>query len=242
MNKNVPSKADIKLIHSLAKKKAREESALFVVEGKKMVAEALASGLEIEAVYYRDTIGEEMMSRISLLSSPSPALAVVRQPAPDKLKEEGITLVLDGVRDPGNLGTILRLAEWFGIENVVCSTDCVDVFNPKTVQSTMGTILRKVPLYTDIHEFITDQRAADIPVYVTALSGDNIYSSGINRLSRAVFVMGSENNGVSPQIMSLATGALFIPPFPATCNTGRSESLNVAIATSILCYELRRPR
>ena len=143
--------------------------------------------------------------------------------------------------DPGNLGTILRLAEWFGIENVVCSTDCVDVFNPKTVQSTMGTILRKVPLYTDIHEFITAERAAGIPVYVTALSGDNIYASGINRLSRAVFVMGSENNGVSPQIMSLATGALFIPPFPATCNTGRSESLNVAIATSILCYELRRP-
>ncbi len=143
------STADIKRIRSLAQKKFRDESGLFVVEGEKMVAEALASSFAVEAVYRREEIGEKAMERISSLSSPSPALAVVRQKpeSPLTLPDKGLCLVLDGIRDPGNLGTLLRIAAWFGIAAVYASSDCVDWYNPKVVQATMGALFR-VPFHT----------------------------------------------------------------------------------------------
>ena len=132
------SKNELRQVRSLAQKKFRDESELFVVEGEKMVSEALASGFEVMSVYRRDEIGEEAMARLSMLSSPSPVLAVVRQPAPAAFRpSKGLFLALDGIRDPGNLGTILRVADWFGIDGVVASPDTVELYNPKVVQANM---------------------------------------------------------------------------------------------------------
>ena len=154
------SNNEIKRIKSLQQKKFRDESGLFIVEGEKMVEEALNSGFQVEAVYRKDDIGETAMSRISSLASPSPVLAVVRKPADSKIEnvaslkplisEGGLFLALDTIRDPGNLGTILRIADWFGIKAVFASADTVDVFNPKVVQATMGAVFRVKLHYLDL--------------------------------------------------------------------------------------------
>ena len=204
LSDRIPSRAEIRLIRSLGQKKFREELGLFVVEGEKMVGEALTQKrFPVEAVYRLSDVGEEVMGRMSHLSSPSPALAVLRIPqeemqdnAPPPALPSGLCLGLDSVRDPGNVGTILRLADWFGIDTVYLSPDCVDLYNPKTVQATMGSIFR--------------QRA------VTC-------------------------DGLSPALMAAATRRLHIPSF--ACNPdGAAESLNVAIATAVTCYEFRRRR
>lgn len=233
------SKSEIKFIRSLAQKKFRDEHSMFIVEGEKMVQEAIDSELEVVSIYRRDEIGEEAMSRISLLSSPSPVLAVVKMGKTDeKLYEcKGVSLALDSVRDPGNMGTILRVADWFGIENIFCSRDCVELYNPKTVQSSMGAIFRKKVIYTDLLEVISSYSDAGVPVYGTFLDGENIYSHELNR-ENALIVMGSENNGISDAVASKISQKLLIPPYPANSRT--SESLNVAIATAILCAEFRR--
>ena len=144
------SKNELRQVRSLAQKKFRDESGLFVVEGEKMVSEALASGFEVVSVYRRDEIGEEAMARLSMLSSPSPVLAVVRQPAPAAFRpSKGLFLALDGIRDPGNLGTILRVADWFGIDGVVASPDTVELYNPKVAlpvgRCRRRTCVRNVP-------------------------------------------------------------------------------------------------
>lgn len=233
------SKSEIKFIRSLAQKKFRDEHSMFIVEGEKMVQEAIDSELEVVSVYRRDEIGEEAMSRISLLSSPSPALAVVKMGKTDEKVYEckGVSLALDSVRDPGNMGTILRVADWFGIENIFCSRDCVELYNPKTVQSSMGAIFRKKVIYTDLLEVISSYSDAGVPVYGTFLDGENIYSHELNR-ENALIVMGSENNGISEAVARKISQKLLIPPYPADSRT--SESLNVAIATAILCAEFRR--
>ena len=158
------SKNELRQVRSLAQKKFRDESGLFVVEGEKMVSEALASGFEVVSVYRRDEICEEAMARLSMLSSPSPVLAVVRQPAPAPFHpSKGLFLALDGIRDPGNLGTILRVADWFGIDGVVASPDTVELYNPKVVQATMGAIFR-VPFsgWTSQHSAGRSWPAADM--------------------------------------------------------------------------------
>lgn len=233
------SKSEIKFIRSLAQKKFRDEHSMFIVEGEKMVHEAIDSELEVVSVYRKDEIGEEAMSRISLLSSPSPALAVVKMAKVDETvyKCKGVSLALDSVRDPGNMGTILRIADWFGIENIFCSRDCVELYNPKTVQSSMGAIFRKKVIYTDLLEVISSYSDAGVPVYGTFLDGENIYSHELNR-ENALIVMGSENNGISEAVARKISQKLLIPPYPANSRT--SESLNVAIATAILCAEFRR--
>ena len=170
--------SQIKLIRSLARKKDRDETGLFVVEGEKLFAEAMRSGWRIEAVFRSEEIGEKAMERISLLSSPSPVLALVRQPEAPALAPivQGLSLALDGIRDPGNLGTILRIADWFGISAVYASPDTVDRFNPKVVQATMGAIFR-VPFYTaEIPAFCASVLAAGGHVYGTFLDGENIYN------------------------------------------------------------------
>ena len=246
LSDRIPSKADIRLIRSLGQKKFREELGLFVVEGEKMVGEALTQKrFPVEAVYRLSNIGEEVMGRMSHLSSPSPALAVLRIP-PEEMQDNaqapalpsGLCLGLDSVRDPGNAGTILRLADWFGIGTVYLSPDCVDLYNPKTVQATMGSIFRQRAVICDLNALVRGCTAAGIPVYATALDGEDIRSAALDT-TRALILMGSERDGLSPALMSAATRRLHIPSFASNPN-GAAESLNVAIATAVTCYEFRR--
>ena len=237
------SKNEIKEIRALGQKKFRDERGLFVVEGEKLVEEALRSGFEIVGLYRTEDIGAEAMSRISQLTHPSPALAVIRQPAPAKaapaLSPDELVLALDGIRDPGNLGTILRIADWFGIRQVLASEDTVEVFNPKVVQATMGAIFRVRVHYCRLARVLgcpAGPGMTAVPVYGTFLEGDNIYEADLTR--GGVLLMGSEANGISPEVAATVTRKLFIPPFPTGAHT--SESLNVAVATAIACSEFRR--
>ena len=234
------SKNEIKDIKALGQKKFRDERGLFVVEGEKLVDEALRSGWDIVAHYRVEDIGPEAMARISQLTHPSPALAVVRQPAaaPFRMEPGELVLALDGIRDPGNLGTILRIADWFGIRQILASEDTVEVFNPKVVQATMGAIFRVRVQYCDLPRFLQSksQSGETVPVYGTFLEGDNLYQTDLTR--GGFIVMGSEANGISPEVAATVTQKLFIPPFPSGAHT--SESLNVAVATAITVAEFRR--
>lgn len=234
--------AQIKFIRSLARKKERDEAGLFVVEGEKMVAEALRSGWDVEAVYRAEEIGEKTMERITLLSSPSPVLALVhqREDRPAGVPGPGLYLALDGIRDPGNLGTILRIADWFGIDAVYASPDTVDCYNPKAVQSTMGALFR-VPFFsTDIPAFSAAVLSAGGRVYGTFLDGENLYHKTLSVGSDApsVIVIGNEANGISRETAAHVSDRLYIPPYPA--DDPGSESLNAAVATAVTVAEFRR--
>lgn len=232
---------EIKAIRALSSKKGRDESGCFIVEGEKMVQEAMDSRFEVVNVYRRDEIGDEAMSRISQFSTPSPVLAVLRQPADSPVEiGPGLYLALDSIRDPGNLGTILRIADWFGIRSVVATPDTVDVFNPKVVQSTMGAIFRVDFHYTDLCAFADSVLKKGGHVYGTFLDGRNMYQreleTGLD--SPAVIVIGNESNGISPAMAGLVSDRLYIPPFPEGAQT--SESLNAAVATAVTVAEFRR--
>ena len=235
------SKNELRQVRSLAQKKFRDETGLFVVEGEKMVSEALASGFEVVSVYRRDEIGEEAMARLSMLSSPSPVLAVVRQPAPTAFQpSRGLFLALDGIRDPGNLGTILRVADWFGIDGVIASPDTVELYNPKVVQATMGAIFRVTFHRMDIASLCRSVVEGGGHVYGTFLNGENMYFKALDCGWEApsVIVIGNESNGISPAVAACVSDRLFIPPYPA--DDPGSESLNAAIATAITVAEFRR--
>ncbi len=237
--------SEIKFIKSLSQKKFRDESGLFVVEGEKLVAEALASRFTVERVYRREEIGEAAMARISALSSPSPALALVRRPddlQSDERPSTGLFLALDGIRDPGNLGTILRIADWFGLDGVYASPDTVDVFNPKVVQATMGAIFRVRFHYTDIPALCKAVVKADGKVYGTFLDGDNLYERQLSdgREAPSLIVIGNEAKGISNETAACVSDRLYIPPYPA--DDAGSESLNAAVATAITVAEFRRPK
>ena len=234
---------EIKFIKSLSQKKFRDQSGLFVVEGEKLVAEALSSRFQVEKVYRKDEIGEAAMARISALSTPSPALALVRRPddlSSAPMPQKGLFLALDGIRDPGNLGTILRIADWFGIDAVYASPDTVDVFNPKVVQATMGAIFRVRFHYTEIPALCRSVLREGGKVYGTFLDGDNLYRTALDDGSgaAAVIVIGNEANGISPETGACVSHRLFIPPFPA--DDPGSESLNAAVATAVTVAEFRR--
>jgi TrmH family RNA methyltransferase len=232
--------AEIKFIKSLSQKKFRDSSGLFVAEGEKLVAEALSSRFEVEKVYREEEIGEAAMARITGLSSPSPALALIHKPedlSKGQVPEKGLFLALDGIRDPGNLGTILRIADWFGIEAVFCSEDTVDCFNPKVVQATMGAIFRVRVKVCPLPETLAALRSKGVPVFGTFLHGDSLYSAPLAQAG--VIVLGSERDGVSPEVEATVTKRLTIPPYPADQPSG-AESLNVATAAAIVCGEFRR--
>lgn len=241
---------EIKRVRSLSDKKFRDRYGLFCVEGEKMVDEALRSGFDVETVYRKDEIGEEQMGRISSLSSPSPALAVVRKPQDinlssdaalsDALGQSGLYLALDTIRDPGNLGTILRVADWFGIDAVFAAPDTVDVFNPKVVQATMGAIFRVKFHYAEIPALCRAAVSAGGNVYGTFLDGSDMYEKQLNpgKDSPSVIVIGNESNGISNEVAGLVSDRLYIPPYPKN-DTG-SESLNAAVATAITVAEFRR--
>lgn len=244
----------IKFIRSLSQKKFRDQHNLFIAEGEKIVAEAIASGYNIKEVYYEKEIGRECMERITCLSSPSPVLAVIEKPSftPDDIlcaihknvpfcgpnTKKPLYLALDGVKDPGNLGTIIRIADWFGVDAIFASPGTVEVYNPKVVQATMGAIFRKHVIYTDLSEVCKKFLDAGLPVYGTFLDGKNLYENLPADAKCGLVVMGSESFGISKELESHINNKLLIPPYPADATT--SESLNVAIATAIICAEFRR--
>lgn len=239
------TRADVQRVRSLADKRGRDEQGLFVAEGSKLVGELLDSPLRVRQVYALDgvlppcsaeVIAPKEMERLSLLKTPAQALALVEIPhyrLDPAVAERELVLALDQVQNPGNLGTIIRLADWFGIRHVVCSPDTADCFNPKVVQATMGAITRVEVHYADLEAFLA---VAEAPVYGTFLEGENLYDAPLT--AAGVVVMGNEGRGISPGVERRLTRRLFIPPYPS--DRRGSESLNVAIATAVVCGEFRR--
>ncbi len=243
------TKNEIQQVKALADKRARDGESLFVAEGHKLVGELLASDLRVRRVYAADGLfaadgrivaaTPKELERLSLLKTASDAVAVVEQPrrqlsSVDPARE--LVLALDEVQNPGNLGTIIRIADWFGIRRVVCSRDSADCFSPKVVQATMGAILRVEVHYTDLAAWLRGVRAQGVPVYGTFLEGDDIYDAELTR--HGVLLMGNEGRGVGEACAASVDRKLFIPPWPA--DRRGSESLNVAVATAIACAEFRR--
>jgi TrmH family RNA methyltransferase len=252
------SKNQIKFLNSLKQKKFREEHNLFVAEGNKIIPELLASTIKVKQIYSLSSAFEKLkindaiecieirpaeLDRISSLTTPNEMIAVCEIPAytlnSSELKNK-LTLLLDTIKDPGNLGTIIRIADWFGIETIICSDQSADVFNPKVVQATMGSIARIKIHYTDLNEFlIVNQKELKLPVFGALLEGENIYSK---QLPKAAFIMiGNESKGISTSLIPQITHKITIPSFSHFKSIqGETESLNAAIATSIICSEFRR--
>jgi TrmH family RNA methyltransferase len=250
LEKFMLTKNQIKFIRSLEHKKFRSESGCFLAEGNKLVADILPffnCELLVARTSWLATQGdvkagelvlaeEKDIERASLLRTPQDVIAVFRQPqlqVDKKLLQNELSLALDGVQDPGNLGTIIRLADWFGIKNIICSPDSADVFNPKTVQATMGAIARVKIFYTDLPVFV---QKIDAPVYGTFLEGKNIYTETLT--DNGLIIMGSEGQGIGPDLEKHITRKLHIPSF--SVGSQRSESLNVAVAAAVVCSEFRR--
>ncbi len=233
------SSYEIKFLKSLSQKKIRDENSMFIVEGEKLVNEALASDFDVVKVLYSSDIGLAAMERITLLSAPSPAYAVLKMKQDEKdfkVKPESLYLVLDSVKDPGNFGSILRIAEWFGIEAIIASKGCVELYNPKVVQASMGSIFRTKVFYRDLRPFL--EHFADLtPIYGTYPEGPSIYSQTLEK--GGIIVMGGESDGISPALEKLINKKISVPPF-RTGKGSHPESLNVAIATALICSEFRR--
>lgn len=248
------SKARIKLIHSLEQKKYRRQEGLFVAEGHKLVGELLTAGHMPQYICHTqqwqqpenalscptDLVTETELQSASLLQHPQQVIALFPLPAwkmpEDDAGIHNLILALDGVQDPGNLGTICRIADWFGIEDIVCSSTTTDIFNPKATQATMGAIARVRVHYTDLKAYLNTTRQHGVPLYGTFLDGGNIYQHDLT--ANGIIVMGNEGNGISRDIASLITDRLLIPNYPQNRTT--TESLNVAVATAITCAEFRR--
>ena len=227
------SKNKIKLIHSLETKKGREKVGLFVAEGPKVVKDLLQAGFIAKEVF--EDI--EDIKKISFLQHPQSMLGVFHLPTngSKELSMNQLVLALDGVQDPGNLGTIIRVADWFGIKDIYCSHDTADCWNPKVVQATMGSIARVQLHYVDLNKMV-ESLPADYPIYATLLDGENIYKQELSH--HGMIVMGNEGKGISPLLRTKINRKLYIPSYSSDGNT--AESLNVAIATSIVCAEFRR--
>ena len=253
------SKNQIKFIRQLEQKKFRRREGLFVAEGTKVVGDLLAH-YQPHAVFatqewlaqhsshlslltsHLNPVTDEELRRLSFLQHPQQVLALFPIPQPPDISltsypsplTSSLSLALDGIQDPGNLGTIIRIADWFGIGQIVCSEDTADAWNPKVVQATMGSIARVNIIYNNLAEFL-DTLPADFPVYGTMLDGDNIYTQPLT--SHGLIIMGNEGNGISPEIRRKVNRRLLIPSY-RTDDT--AESLNVAIATAVTCAEFRR--
>ena len=241
------TKAEIQFVRSLSDKRVRDAERLFIAEGDKLIGEILQSGWRVRNLYAleghfdgrAERVSEKEMERISQLKTASTSLAVVEQPCHNTAKSApatALSLALDGVQNPGNLGTIIRLADWFGVEDIYCSEDTADCFNPKVVQATMGAILRVRVHYLPLAEFLRRTAASEVAVYGTMLDGDNIYDAELKQ--GGVVVMGNEGKGVSAACADSFTHKLLIPAYPP--ERQGSESLNVAMATGIICAEFRR--
>lgn len=235
------SKSKIKLITSLKQKKYRQQYQLFVVEGRKTIREFLDSDYKLDSLFTIDDfnvsnqvlISEKELQRISFLKNTNSALAVFKMKANKEIDDNKLLVALDNVRDPGNLGTIIRLCDWFGITDLVCNAATVDCYNPKVIQATMGSLTRVNIVYLDLEDFL---KAYKLPVYGTFMEGDNIYSETV-KVINGVVVLGNEANGISAEIEQYVTQKISIPRFG---NTQLTESLNVATATAITLSELKR--
>ena len=238
------TRAEILDIKALANKQGREDLGAFIAEGEKLVDEIRNSSLRIRRILQTkpifaegELISEKEMERISQLKSANSVLAVVELPK-HKLSlanpTNNLVLCLDRIQNPGNLGTIIRLADWFGISDIVCSEDTADCFNPKVVQATMGAILRVRVHYINLAAWLASHK--DACIYGTFLEGENIYNAELEKAG--VIVMGNEGQGISAEVAKCVSHKLLIPPYPADrCG---SESLNVAVATAVICSEFRR--
>lgn len=247
------SKNKIKYIRSLEQKKNRNKEGKFVAEGFKVVDDLLAlqpadlivatqewlHGKHFAAQTEVIEVTEEELKKVSFLQHPQQVLAVFRQDTSGdySINTNELSLALDGVQDPGNLGTIIRIADWFGITHIYCSQDTADVYNPKVVQATMGSIARVKVEYGNLLALV-ESLPADVPVYGTLLDGDNIYQQQLE--NRGLIVMGNEGKGISPALAKKVNRRLLIPNFPEGRAT--ADSLNVAIATAITCSEFRRTK
>ena len=245
------SKNKIKYIHSLELKKNRKAEHVFVAEGHKTVGDLLGhfpcklliatkEWFDKKLPFQADEIIEvnnDDLFKVSFLKTPQEVLAVFEQPeytTDATVVSQSLCLALDDVQDPGNLGTIIRLADWFGIEHIFCSNNTVDAFNPKTIQATMGAIARVKLHYCSLYELISNLK--DVPIYGTFLDGEDIYTQKLS--SNGLIIMGNEGNGISHEVERLINKRLYIPNYPQSRET--SESLNLAIATAIVCSEFRR--
>ena len=243
------SKSLIKRITSLKQKKCRQEEESFVVEGAKSVNEFITSSYELEVLYIVNDnfvadcdveiknktteITTQQLTKLSFLKTPQEVVAVFKIPDAQPIIDRGITLVLDDIRDPGNLGTIIRLCDWFGIQQLVCSPETVDCYNPKVVQATMGSLSRVQVNYQPLVPYLQDEKRR---VYGTFLNGTSIYDASVSQ--DAVLVMGNEARGISPEVAAVIDTSITIPRFGTLSQT---ESLNVAMATSICLNEFLRP-
>lgn len=256
------SKAKIKYIHSLELKKNRKAEGIFVAEGHKVVGDLMdimTPTLVVATTEWLDSnsthsalagvevieVTQEELRKVSFLQHPQQVLALFQIPTPNTQHPTSysslsgrsggaLTLALDGVQDPGNLGTIIRIADWFGIEDIVCSLDTADVWNPKVVQATMGSIARVRVNYCNLSEWL-DNLPDGTPIYGTMLDGSDIKEAELK--SNGIIIMGNEGNGISPDIAKRVTHKLLIPNYPAGRKT--ADSLNVAIATAITCFAFR---
>lgn len=236
------SKNHTKLITSLRQKKYRQKHKMFVVEGVKVVQEFLQSSFELHLLFSADTsyqdytnvipISEAELKKISHLVTPNKVLAVFKIPETQKLEPLGLILALDTINDPGNLGTIIRLCDWFGVTQIICSNDTVDCYNSKVVQASMGSLIRVPIHYVNLDLFLKE---TDLPVFIADMEGDNVYKTELPE--NGILVMGNEANGISQEIQSISDYTLTIPRFGTIKQT---ESLNVATATAILLSEFRR--
>lgn len=238
------SKSNLKLITSLQQKKYRQKHQLFVAEGVKVVAELLKSSVEVAHIFTVDTsfeiannvqstlISEVELKKISTLKNPNKVLGLFKIPTEKEQNSANFTLALDEVNDPGNLGTIIRLCDWFGITELVCSKNTVDCYNQKVVQSTMGSLTRVHISYVDLPSYLKETPLA---VYTADMDGENIYKASLPE--KAVLVMGNEANGISNEIAAIVKHKLTIPRFG---DIQKTESLNVATATAILLSEFKR--
>lgn len=248
------SKTKVSILASLSSKKMRQKHGIFLAEGSKCAFDTIGAFELVNLVVTEEwlkknhlphdlkpelvlTATEEIMKKISSLSTPPDVIAVFRLPDKESnrvnLTEDGLYLMLDGIQDPGNLGTIIRTADWFGFEKIICSKDTVDVYNPKTVQATMGSLRRVRIIYTDLQDLIQKSKLPHI--YGTMLDGENIFTK--NLASSGIIIMGNEGNGLSENIKRFVTDPLLIPP---TRKDSHGESLNVAIATAITLAQFRK--
>lgn len=253
------SRNRIKLILSLQKKKAREEEKLYIIEGDKLVKEFLSAKQPVKTLIAKpeflnslplvhkqgvDEIipcGYEELKKITSLKTPHNALAIVKMPEmkmdPEDLKK-GLTVALDFIQDPGNLGTIIRAAAWFGIKNIYCSENCVDVFNPKVIQASMGAILHVKVCYTDLHVLFSNATKEGIKIFGATLDGNSIYSHRLE--NKGIIFLGNESKGISEEVASFITDRIMIP---STYGTGAGiDSLNVGMAASVIFSEFTRSR
>ncbi|MGQ1787998.1 TrmH family RNA methyltransferase [Saccharicrinis sp. GN24d3] len=248
------SQNKIKLVNSLNKKKYRDINQLFIAEGEKLVMDLIQGQVQVFELFVREgwtgitqlppeinctETTEQYLKKITQLKTPPPIIAICKIPQTEINSytwKDKLTIALDDIQDPGNLGTIIRLADWFGIENIVCSQNTADAYNPKVVQATMGAVARVQVYYTNLEEFLEKQLKNHIPVYGTFLDGENIYQQDLSE--NGIIVMGNEGKGISSAIESLVSKKLLIPTFSK--NKDQSESLNVSTATGIILSEFRR--